>query len=66
MRKALHVLLAAHKPNPAYAVDRYWTLVASNGGFAPFVGSVDSRLLQPPINILRVTLHPQGLARSGP
>lgn len=61
-RRAIDALLAAHKPNPAYVVDRYWTLIAGNGGFVPFLGPVDSKLLQPPVNVLRLTLHPQGLA----
>jgi transcriptional regulator with XRE-family HTH domain len=61
-RKAMEVLLEAHKPYPAIAFDRHWRLVASNGGLAPFLGEVDSSLLQPPVNVLRLSLHPRGLA----
>jgi len=61
VRKAVDKVLAAHLPYPAFAVDRHWTLVASNGGFRPFVSGIDPQLLQPPINVLRLTLHPGGL-----
>jgi transcriptional regulator with XRE-family HTH domain len=61
VRRAIDVLLTAHEPLPAFAIDRHWTLVASNGGFRPFLGDVDLSLLQPPVNVLRLTLHPRGL-----
>jgi transcriptional regulator with XRE-family HTH domain len=61
VRHAIDVLLKAHEPFPAFAIDRHWTLVASNGGFRPFLGEIDPKLLQPPINVLRLTLHPNGL-----
>ena len=60
-RKAIDLILAGHKPYPAFAVDRHWTLVASNDGFTPFLRGVDPALLQPPVNVLRLTLHPEGL-----
>ena len=62
VRKAIDLILQAHDPYPAFAVDRYWTLVASNNALRPFLGDVDSSLLHPPVNVLRLTLHPQGLA----
>lgn len=61
VRNAIDVLLKAHEPYPAFAVDRHWTLVASNRGFRPFLGNMDPKLLQPPINVLRLTLSPGGL-----
>lgn len=61
VRKAVDMVLAAHQPYPAFAVDRHWTLVASNGGLRPFLSGIDPQLLQPPINVLRLTLHPDGL-----
>jgi transcriptional regulator with XRE-family HTH domain len=60
-RKAIDLILAGHKPYPAFAVDRHWTLVASNDGFAPFLQGINTALLQPPVNVLRFTLHPEGL-----
>lgn len=63
IRAAVDVVLAGHRPYPAMAVDRHWTLVASNGGFEPFLSGVDPALLRPPVNVLRLTLHPRGLGR---
>lgn len=62
VRKAINAVLVGHEPFPAFAVDRHWTLVASNGGFRPFLGDIDPALLQPPVNVLRLTLNPRGLA----
>jgi transcriptional regulator with XRE-family HTH domain len=63
VRKAISIVLEGHAPFPAFAVDRHWTLLASNGGFTPFlVGmDIDAALLQPPVNVLRLTLSPHGL-----
>jgi transcriptional regulator with XRE-family HTH domain len=60
---AVELVLRAHEPNPAIAVDRYWNLVLANRAIEPFLAAVsDNGLLQPPINVLRLSLHPQGLA----
>src|SRR5215216_5086593 len=61
-RQAVDRVLAAHKPYPAHAVDRHWTLVASNNVAWPLIGEVAPALLEPPINVLRLILHPEGLA----
>src|SRR6266850_5938209 len=61
VRKAIDVVLAGHNPFPAFAVDRHWTLVASNDAFTPFLGGLDPALLRPPVNVLRLTLNPRGL-----
>ena len=61
-RQAVERVLAAHKPYPAHAVDRYWTLVATNDVAWPLLEGVDPGLLEPPINVLRLSLHPEGLA----
>jgi transcriptional regulator with XRE-family HTH domain len=63
VRQAIEVVLEGHKPFPAFAVDRHWTLLGSNGGFAPFLGNmnIDSALLRPPVNVLRLTLAPHGM-----
>ena len=56
-------ILRAHAPNPALAVDRHWHMVAANSGVAPLLAGVtDAALLQPPVNVLRLSLHPGGLA----
>lgn len=61
-RQALDRLLKAHEPFPALAADRAWNLVAANGAIAPLVEGVSPALLQPPVNLMRLTLHPQGMA----
>ena len=61
-RQAVDLVLAAHKPFPALAVDRHWTLVASNGVAQPLFAGAATWLLEPPLNVLRLSLHPEGLA----
>lgn len=61
-RKAMELVLAGHEPYPALAVDRHWTLVAANSAVAPLLAGVDPALTRPPVNVLRLSLHPQGLA----
>jgi transcriptional regulator with XRE-family HTH domain len=56
-------VLKGHEPNPAIAVDRHWNMVAANGAIAPFLEGVEEQsLLAPPVNVLRLSLHPKGLA----
>jgi transcriptional regulator with XRE-family HTH domain len=62
VRDALGRLLAAHEPFPAIAVDRGWNLVASNSALGPLLEDVDDALLIPPVNVLRLALHPGGVA----
>ncbi|MPY87575.1 MAG: helix-turn-helix domain-containing protein [Luteitalea sp.] len=61
-RRAIDVVLAGHEPYPALAVDRHWTLIASNAALSPLLAGVEPSLLQPPVNVLRVSLHPEGCA----
>jgi transcriptional regulator with XRE-family HTH domain len=61
-RRAVERVLEGHEPFPAIAVDRHWTLVASNRAVAPLLAGADPSLLQPPVNVLRLSLHPDGLA----
>ncbi len=61
-RKAVDLVLKGHEPYPALAVDRHWHLVAHNAAIPPLIASASPQLLQPPVNVLRLSLHPQGLA----
>ncbi|HEY8380608.1 MAG TPA: helix-turn-helix transcriptional regulator [Microvirga sp.] len=62
-RAAIDLVLKGHEPYPALAVDRHWTLVAANAAIAPLLAGVsEARLLEPPVNVLRLSLHPGGLA----
>jgi hypothetical protein len=55
-------VLTGHEPYPALAVDRHWTLIASNRAIPLLLAEVDPVLLQPPVNVIRLSLHPSGLA----
>ncbi len=61
-RDAVQVVLKAHEPYPAVAVDRHWNLMASNAMVAPILAGVSQRLLTPPVNVMRLAFHPEGLA----
>lgn len=62
VREALDLILRGHEPYPAVAVDRGWNLVATNSSTAALVSGIDVEpgLLEPPINVLRLGLHPRG------
>jgi transcriptional regulator with XRE-family HTH domain len=61
-RRAIERLLEAHEPFPALAVDRHWCIVDANRPLRALVATADPSLLAPPVNVLRVSLAPQGLA----
>lgn len=61
-RRAVERVIEAHAPNPALAVDRHWQLVAANAAVPLLLDGVSPALLQPPVNVLRLGLHPDGLA----
>jgi transcriptional regulator with XRE-family HTH domain len=62
VRETLDLVLRGHEPHPAAAIDRGWNLVAANRGIALLTAGVAPELLEPPANVLRVSLHPDGLA----
>ena len=62
VREALDRVLAGHAPYPALAVDRHWGLVAANEAVGMLLEGVAAELLEPPVNVLRLTLHPDGMA----
>jgi transcriptional regulator with XRE-family HTH domain len=61
-REAIELLLEGHKPYPAYALDRHWNIVASNSALPELFEGVDPALLERPVNAMRLSLHPKGLA----
>jgi transcriptional regulator with XRE-family HTH domain len=61
-REAVDLVLKGHEPYPAIAVDRHWQLVAANNPANYFMAGVAPALLTPPLNVLRLTLHPDGMA----
>src|SRR5262245_11737450 len=61
-RQAIERVLKGHEPFPALAIDRHWQLVSANAAVAPLLAGLDEGLLKPPVNVLRLSLHPDGLA----
>ena len=61
-RNAVDIVLKAHEPFPALALDRHWNVVAQNAAVGPLLEGVDPQLLKPPVNVLRLSLNPHGLA----
>ncbi|WP_096355951.1 helix-turn-helix domain-containing protein [Variibacter gotjawalensis] len=60
---AVRQVLKSHEPNPAFAVDGRWNLIEANAAIGPFLGLVqEPSLLTEPINVMRLCLHPRGLA----
>ena len=62
MREAMELVLKGHDPYPAMLVDRQWTLVSANKAARNFLNCLEPAVMRPPINVLRVSLQPNGLA----
>lgn len=62
VRRALRRLLTAHEPCPALVVDRYWNVLEANSAVSLFLAGADAELVAPPLNALRLSLHPRGMA----
>ena len=61
-REAVDLVLRAHEPYPALAVDRHWNMLSHNRPVLALMEGIAPELLVPPLNVLRLSLHPQGLA----
>lgn len=61
-RQAIQHILNSHEPWPAVAFDRHWNMVMYNRMVAPFLADAEPMLLRAPVNLLRISLHPGGLA----
>jgi transcriptional regulator with XRE-family HTH domain len=61
-RAAIDLVLTAHEPNPALAVDRHWNLVSANRMVTPLLDGIAPDMLAPPLNVMRLSFHPRGLA----
>ncbi|MEV3988082.1 helix-turn-helix transcriptional regulator [Streptomyces sp. NPDC049837] len=62
LRAGIEQLLAGYDPYPAIVVDGSYTVVAANQGIARLLDGLPEHLLTPPLNAMRITLHPEGLA----
>ncbi len=61
-RSAVDMILKGHEPWPALAVDRHWNLIATNAAVPPLLAGVAEKLLKPPVNVLKLSFDPDGLA----
>ncbi len=66
VRASIQRMLDAHDPYPALAVDRRWNLVLANRAARALVELLPAHLLEPPVNVYRAVLHPDGLAGRSP
>ena len=62
VRQAIDTVLAGHEPYPAVVLDRHWGMVAANTAVGILTEGVAPHLLEPPVNVLRASLHPEGCA----
>lgn len=62
VRAALRQVLTGHEPHPALLINRYWEMLDANAAVGPLVEGAAGRLLEPPVNVLRLSLHPDGMA----
>ena len=62
VRDALRLVLTSHEPNPALVINRWWELLDANGAVAMITAGCAAHLLEPPVNVLRLSLHPDGMA----
>ncbi|WP_425430907.1 helix-turn-helix domain-containing protein [Cryptosporangium aurantiacum] len=62
VRAALRLVLAGHEPHPAVLVNRWWEMLEANAAVPVLTVGCAPHLLEPPINVLRLSLHPEGLA----
>jgi transcriptional regulator with XRE-family HTH domain len=62
VRETLELVLRGHEPYPALVVDRHWGIVAANDAIAVLTEGAAPELLEPPVNVLRLALHPDGIA----
>jgi hypothetical protein len=62
VRAALGQVLTGHLPFPAVVINRWWELVDANSAISLFLDGCAAHLLEPPVNVLRLSLHPDGMA----
>ncbi|MFN2560477.1 MAG: helix-turn-helix domain-containing protein [Jatrophihabitans sp.] len=62
VREALRLVLTGHEPRPALVINRWWELLDANAAVAVLTAGCAPELLAPPVNVLRLSLHPDGMA----
>jgi len=62
VRQAIDLILNGHGPYPAVVIDRAWEMLGANRAVALLIAGVAPELMEPPVNVLRLSLHPDGVA----
>ncbi|KUO19869.1 helix-turn-helix domain-containing protein [Streptomyces dysideae] len=62
LREGIERLIQGYEPYPALVVDATYHVVAANQGILMLLDGIPEHLLAPPLNAMRLTLHPEGLA----
>ncbi|MEV2215558.1 helix-turn-helix transcriptional regulator [Streptomyces sp. NPDC050997] len=62
LREGMERLIQGYEPYPALVVDAMYNVVAANRGILMLLDGIPESLLAPPLNAMRLTLHPEGLA----
>jgi transcriptional regulator with XRE-family HTH domain len=62
VRAALRQVLRGHEPYPAVVINRWWDMVDANAAIATLIEGCAPHLLETPVNVLRLSLHPDGMA----
>lgn len=63
LRQTIQRILAGHEPYPGIVVDRYWNIVLANDAASRMVADLPDSVVGPPLNVFRLCLHPDGLAK---
>jgi transcriptional regulator with XRE-family HTH domain len=61
-QEAVRLVLKGQEPFPALAIDRHWNMLAHNAALPPLLAGIPAFLLKPPVNVMRLTLHPEGFS----
>lgn len=62
IRSIVDITLERHKPFPAYLIDRHWNVLRSNFAIPALYEGVSAELMRSPLNVVRLILHPDGMA----
>ncbi|MGV9453497.1 helix-turn-helix domain-containing protein [Streptomyces sp. NPDC003635] len=62
VRAGMERLIQGYEPYPAIVVDAMYNVQAANRGILMLLDGIPEHLLAPPLNAMRLTLHPEGLA----
>ncbi|MBC8069147.1 MAG: helix-turn-helix transcriptional regulator, partial [Deltaproteobacteria bacterium] len=62
VKQLVERIVRGYEPYPALAIDRHWTLLLANAALTPLLAGIAPSLLTGPVNVLRLSLHPEGLA----